>query len=589
MPPAPRPENEAPRLEALMQCQILDTAPEPAFDDLTRLAAECCRTPIALICLVDSDRQWFKSRIGLAAGQTPRDQAFCGYAILTNEPLVISDASRDDRTSDNPLVTGPPGIRFYAGVPLALRTGERVGTLCVIDNEPRELTDVQLDTLTTLALQASSQLELRRTIAKLEEMTETARRASQAKSIFLANMSHEIRTPMTAILGFAGLLEGEAGYRDDPGRMEFAVQAIQRNASHLMTIINDILDLTRIEAGKLSLSTAPASPSAIVEEAATLIRREAQDKGLSVTVEYATPVPAAICTDATRVRQILLNLLTNAVKFTNEGGVTVRVTCAPEREQITFEVIDTGIGMSSEECVQLRRFEPFTQNDGSSSRRYVGSGLGVGIAGALAELLGGRLEIESEPGRGSVVSAVIATGPVNAAEMAPPTESPDGSTDRPAPDAAPAACGSLRQCRVLLVEDGPDNQRLISFYLKKAGADVAIAENGRQACEMVLDPSTTTTYDLILMDMQMPEMDGYEASISLRSHGVVTPIIALTARAMEGDEEKCRAMGCDGYLTKPVDRRLLIDTCARKLARRHELTMVHPPQADGPGPGARTE
>jgi len=411
-------------------------------------------------------------------------------------------------------------------------------------------------------------------IQPLREALDRAEAASMAKSEFLANMSHEIRTPMTAILGYADLLESDESMAADPERAGEAVQVIRSNARHLLTIINDILDMSKIESGRMTIERITTSPSQLVEEVSSLLLPRAAGRGIKLAVRYDSAVPETIETDPTRLRQILLNLCGNAIKFTEIGGVTLRVSCTPDERTIRFRIEDTGIGMSAEQVDVLARFEPFAQADTSMTRRFGGTGLGLRISNALARMLGGRIEIESTPGEGSVFIASVSTGDLSRTKWIEPeaiaervaeasgTESGRESgheSGRAEPKLATAK--QLAGLQILLAEDGPDNQRLIRFCLERAGAEVTVAENGRIAVEHVLKGNPPP--DVILMDMQMPELDGYGATRALRIAGIQTPIIALTAHAMSSDRQKCIDAGCDEYHSKPIDRVALIDLCAR--------------------------
>ena len=400
--------------------------------------------------------------------------------------------------------------------------------------------------------------------AALEEFYEAAEAATQAKSEFLANMSHEIRTPMTAILGFSDVLMGTEMNQEQLD----AATTIKQNGEYLIELINDILDLSKIEAGKLEVEQIPCSPCQILSEVALLMRVRADAKNLPLEIEYDGPIPQSIQSDPTRLRQILINLTGNAVKFTEVGKVRLlaRLLDAESDEpKMQFDVVDSGIGMTGEQIANL--FQPFQQADTSTTRKFGGTGLGLSISKRLAEKLGGDIAVTSTLGEGSTFTVTVETGPLDGVKLLDnPTES-EASTDS---DKKPAAAKTKLDCRVLLAEDGHDNQRLISFLLKKAGAAVTVAENGQIAHDLTLAARDDgTPFDVILMDMQMPVMDGYNATARLREAGCTGPIIAITAHAMSTDRGKCLAAGCDDYLTKPIDRERLVSLVA-KYAHREE-------------------
>jgi signal transduction histidine kinase/CheY-like chemotaxis protein len=404
--------------------------------------------------------------------------------------------------------------------------------------------------------------------------------ASRAKGAFLATMSHEIRTPLTAIAGFADVLLDPNGVKDE--RLS-AAATIRRNAQHLLTIINDILDMSKIEAGKLDVEAIPCSPAQILQDVEQLLAAKAREKQLAFDCVASGALPAKIVSDPTRVKQALINLVSNAIKFTQKGGVRMLVECDARAQRLTIRVQDDGIGMSREQI--LRLFNPFTQADNSMTRRFGGTGLGLFITKNITERLGGTLALDSAPGRGSIFTLTLPTGPLEGVEWVPmqrreaPALLPVDAAPMPASTAAPASgsqptSGPL-QGTILLVEDGPDNQRLISMILRKQGATVEVAENGEVGLHKALEAwRSGKPFDLILMDMQMPVMDGYTAAGELRNQKYPLQVVALTAHALKGEQQQCIDAGCDACLTKPIDKPVFLREVA---ARMRQPSTWQPP------------
>lgn len=394
-------------------------------------------------------------------------------------------------------------------------------------------------------------------MVSIQKASERANAATHAKDAFLANMSHEIRTPMTAILGYCELMLDKTCTESD--RLN-SINVVRRNGQHLLNLINDILDLSKIESGKIEIECVPVSPHDILRDIMDLFHTKAKDKGIELTIEVNGQIPHRILSDPTRLKQVLLNLVGNAVKFTDRGNVQVVASCDRHSETISFDVIDTGIGMSSDQLSKL--FSPFIQGDSSMTRRFGGTGLGLSITKKLAQQLGGDVVVTSTLGHGSKFSLKVTTGPLELADMV------NSSIKHQRPSIAnlvPSAMPSIKG-RVLVVEDGVDNQQLIARILRMAGAELTIVENGVAAVDAAMtNLQKGTPFDLILMDMQMPIMDGYEATALLRQKGYTGTIIALTAHALIGEKEKCLRAGCDHYLSKPIDRAELVREVANRI------------------------
>ncbi len=389
---------------------------------------------------------------------------------------------------------------------------------------------------------------------QLESSQQAAEAANVAKSEFLANMSHEIRTPMNSILGFAEILR--RGFDDDPDQKQEYLNIIHSSGQHLLDLINDILDLSKVESGHIELEHVPCRPHEIANDVINVFRVKCQDKSLSLTLNIEDRIPETIIGDPTRIRQILTNLVGNAIKFTDQGGVSICARYDDSQQALEFDVVDSGIGISEDKLQKI--FDPFSQADSSTTRKFGGTGLGLSISRKLTRLMGGELTATSVVGEGTTFTATFSVKP------AADTAFIDNKTAHASIKQLSHAKGQIVELppgRVLLVEDGASNRKLIELILRRAGCQVDSAENGAIGIDMAFHGD----YDVILMDMQMPVMDGFTATKKLREAGFDLPIVAMTANAMKEDEELCIQTGCSHFIPKPVDMDLLVSRMAELL------------------------
>ena len=400
---------------------------------------------------------------------------------------------------------------------------------------------------------------------EMELARDEAVSANLAKSQFLANMSHEIRTPLNGVLGFTDLLVKGADQGDEQLRRDY-LQTISGSGKHLPVLINDVLDISKIEAGQMEVEHAACSPHEIINQVVSILRVDAQKKGLELDYGWNSPVPEHIVSDSARLRQMVMNLVGNAIKFTEMGRVSIDASVDEEQSRLSIAVSDTGVGIGADRVEAI--FDPFVQADTSVTRKFGATGLGLAISRRIANALGGDIEVASKQGAGSTFSLNVQVSDLENTVF----------HDEPLADALTTAgsddqVARLDDVRILVVEDGPTNRKLIKILLERAGAVIGLAENGLVGVEM----ATRNEYDIILMDMQMPVMDGYTAARRLRELQYSLPIFGLTAHAMKGDERKCLDAGCSGYLTKPISEPQLIS--AIRDAVPHAITPLAPRSA----------
>lgn len=571
--------EDAERISKLRKYQVLNNNEEPAFARLTELAKLFFNMPVVAITFMDEETQYLKSLHGLdGICTTSRKVAICNYTVLSDEVLVLPDLTEDSRFSQNPLVTEAPYLRFYAGAPIIMQEDGktyRLGSLCLMDMQAHhDFTEKDADILAQFAAMAADAL-------KLQDQQRHAKHANEMKSEFLANMSHEIRTPMNGIIGMVEML---AETKLSAEQQEY-VDNIKVSNEHLLAIINGILDLSKVESGKMTIDSIPMNISSLCNEVVSLFAVKARQRGLTLDYHYTEALSPYIKGDPVRIKQIMVNLVNNAIKFTREGGrVTIDVKhmennpcedkygnhksiCSHELQveqashyntddsgsvnhqdmTLCIEVTDTGVGIKPESLEAI--FDAYDQANKSTHRLYGGTGLGLSVCKSLVELMGGYIEVDSAVGIGTTFTVLLPLPPIDEAHY----ESWQDSNDFGMTEPSHELIG-----HILLVEDDSVNAMIAKKALNNSGHTVTHVTDGQQAIEVFsLNPEQ---YDVILMDHHMPIMDGVQATIKLHElydPQALPPIIALTANAMDGERKKYLDVGMQDYCTKPFKQEQL--------------------------------
>jgi signal transduction histidine kinase len=531
---APPTPDENARLKTLFDYDVLDTEAEKIFDDLTQLAAQTCNTPITLISLIDSNRQWFKSKVGLGAEETSRDIAFCAHAIHQKGVFEVEDTLQDKRFFDNPLVTSAPHIRFYAGTPLVSPDGHAIGTLCVIDDKPNKLTQDQRQALEVLGRSVISQMELRKKIKELKL-------ANEHKTEFLSNMSHELRTPLNAIIGFSHLMLDDIKHHTLPAKFSEYIGHIDYSGRRLLSVVNSVIDLNKIEAGMMQVQIEIVCLREYIKNLEGMLAITANEKDVEFSVYISEHLPTHLAIDQAKISQIITNLVHNAIKFT-DSGKWVKVEISHNNEKLVITVADQGEGISSVD--QTKLFSKFQQVGQAKSSE--GSGLGLSITRGLVEILGGTINVLSTLGSGSIFKVML-----------PQLSGTDILQQAPTTDHQKANFDLNRN--VLLVEDNEINQAVMLAIFESLDLPITIVGTGEEAVKIV----NNSHFDLIFMDIHLPGIDGRQASELIKHVHPDIPIIALTADAFNQHNFEDNDKVWEQYMCKPIEKEKLVQALNR--------------------------
>lgn len=514
------PINEKERLTTLFSYGILDTEHEKVFDNLTILASEICECPIAMISLVDANRQWFKSRIGINIDCTTRDVALCAHAILQDEIFEICDTLLDERFADNPLVTTSPQIRFYAGAPLKSSSGLNIGTICVASDRPKSLNSNQKRALDTLASSVMSQLELKLQNTKLIL-------ANSYKQSFLSNVSHEVRTPLNAIIGLSDLMSKNSELAIQFPAVASNMSKIDYSGKQMLKTINALLEIGKIDAGVLDLEITQSNISDYIKFIVNNLMLKANEKSIKFDVQLANDIPLTVKIDEAKFGCILSNIINNAIKFSHANS-TVVISASILRDTLLLKVTDTGIGIHSEKIPYLfNQFAQITKQQGSES-----AGLGLSITKGLVELMSGHIDVQSELHVGTTITISL---PFETVDICQTSNKSTNYQIHNIPE----------NLNVLVVEDNKVNQAVIAALLNAIPVQFTIVGTGEEGVTL----GSNNDFDLILMDIHLPGINGIEATRRLRAKNVQTPIFALTADVYRSNREKALF---DSFLTKPI-------------------------------------
>ncbi len=538
----PHPQEDD-RIAALHGLQILDTSREEEFDELVEIASSLCKAPISLISLVDTDRQWFKARTGLQASQTSLHESVCAHAILDDKPLIINDTRLDSRTRDNPLVHNEVNMRFYAGVPLKIDNRLPIGTLCVLDTVPRELSTEQLRALQVLGRQVMTRITLRTALErerelklqleqqrdKLLSMNLKLRTADESKNLFLAMLSHELRNPLSALSNGLSLL-GDVGASEQQWD---TVQMMQRQCSQLTRLLDDLLDVSRISRGKISLKRSTIALAPVLEDAYGTLAGDAATKQIQLKLSDV-PADVRVHADAARLLQVVVNLLHNAIRYTPSGG-RIKLSAKLESDHVLISVDDTGQGICKEDLEKV--FDLFVQLENTGLPANHGLGLGLALVHELVSLHGGNVTVESDgPGCGSTfcVALPLASGPVEPETVEPRKE----------------RAGAVA-LDVLVTDDNLDSITALGRLLERRKHHVRLAKSGTEA----LQAARERTPDVVLLDIGLPDISGHDVARQLRRDYAECELllIATTGYGQPEDQERSTQAGFDHHLTKPVE------------------------------------